>query len=158
MKLYTEEQVRLLLDLAKLKINGEGYSKETLLEQVASIELPSDEEIEKELYSAIEHTIIKWTLDGTKTAGSLTREIMSLIERQNTTDDVVYFQPPNINPKYCEAGMISETDKDYILYLDEPCKVLISDVKIIPKENVTYNRKARLYEVKQQQDEEIKQV
>jgi hypothetical protein len=46
MKLYTEEQVRLLLDLAKLKINGEGYSKETLLEQVAPIELPSDEEIE----------------------------------------------------------------------------------------------------------------
>jgi hypothetical protein len=45
MKLYTEEQVRLLLDLAKLKINGEGYSKETLLEQVAPIELPSDEEV-----------------------------------------------------------------------------------------------------------------
>jgi hypothetical protein len=49
MKLYTEEQVRLLLDLAKLKINGEGYSKETLLEQVAPIELPSDEEIEEKL-------------------------------------------------------------------------------------------------------------
>ena len=45
MKLYTEEQVRLLLDLAKLKINGEGYSKETLLENVAPIELPSNEEI-----------------------------------------------------------------------------------------------------------------
>jgi hypothetical protein len=45
MKIYTEEQVRLLLDLAKLKINGEGYSKETLLEQVAPIELPSDDEI-----------------------------------------------------------------------------------------------------------------
>ena len=48
MKLYTEEQVRLLLDLAKLKINGEGYSKETLLEQVAPIELPSDDEIDEE--------------------------------------------------------------------------------------------------------------
>lgn len=45
MKLYTEEQLRLLLDLAKLKINGEGYSKETLLEQVAPIELPSDDDI-----------------------------------------------------------------------------------------------------------------
>ena len=46
-KLYTEEQVRLLLDLAKLKINRQGYSKETLLENVAPIELPSVEEIEK---------------------------------------------------------------------------------------------------------------
>lgn len=49
---------------------------------------------------------------------------------------VVYFQPPDINPKYCEAGMIMENDKDYIYYLSEPCKVLISDVKIIDKENV----------------------
>ena len=63
---------------------------------------------------------------------------------------IVYFQPPNINPKYCEAGMISQTDKDYIWYLEEPCKVLISDVTIISKENVTYNKKNRLYEIKQQ--------
>lgn len=26
----------------------------------------------------------------------------------------IYFQPPGINPEYCEAGMISETDPDYI--------------------------------------------
>jgi hypothetical protein len=45
MKLYTEEQVRLLLDLSKLKVNGEMYSKDVLLEQVAPIELPSDEDI-----------------------------------------------------------------------------------------------------------------
>jgi len=32
------------------------------------------------LYSEIEHLIIRWTIDGTKTAGSLTREIMKLIE------------------------------------------------------------------------------
>lgn len=112
---------------------------------------------EDKLYSAIENAIIKWVIDGTRTAGSLTREIMLLVEQQDTPyDDVVYFQPPNINPIYCEAGVILETDKDYIFYLDEPCKVLISDVTIIPKENVTYNRKARLYEVKQQQDEETK--
>ena len=49
MKLYTEEQVRLLLDLVKLKINGEMYSKDVLLEQVAPIELPSDMEIEEYL-------------------------------------------------------------------------------------------------------------
>ena len=35
-----------------------------------------------ELYSAIEAAIIRWNLDGTKTAGSLTREIMSIIEQQ----------------------------------------------------------------------------
>jgi hypothetical protein len=50
--------------------------------------------------------------------------------------ETIYFQPPNINPKYCEKGMILETDKDYIYYLDEPCKILISEVKIIQKSNV----------------------
>lgn len=60
MKLYTEEQVMLLLDLAKLKINGQCYSKETLLEQVAPIEIPSDEEIEdkgKWVFNNAGHTI-----------------------------------------------------------------------------------------------------
>ena len=32
------------------------------------------------LYSEIEHLIIRWNLDGTKTAGSLTREIMELVK------------------------------------------------------------------------------
>jgi hypothetical protein len=31
------------------------------------------------LYSEIEHLIIVWTIDGTKTAGSLTRDIMKLL-------------------------------------------------------------------------------
>jgi hypothetical protein len=62
----------------------------------------------------------------------------------------VYFQPPGINPKYCEIGMISETDKDYIWYLDEPCKILISEVKIIDKKNVLYDKKIRSYFVKQE--------
>jgi hypothetical protein len=35
---------------------------------------------ENELYSAIEAAIIRWNLDGTETAGSLTREIMSIIK------------------------------------------------------------------------------
>ena len=63
--------------------------------------------------------------------------------------NTVYFQPIGIKPQYCEVGMISETDPDYIWYLDEPCKILISEVKIIPKENVIYNQKRRLYIVKQ---------
>mgnify|MGYP006058431267 CR=1 FL=1 len=36
---------------------------------------------ENKLYTAIEHAIIKWTTDGAKTAGSLTRDIMLLIEQ-----------------------------------------------------------------------------
>jgi hypothetical protein len=59
--------------------------------------------------------------------------------------ETIYFQPPGIKPDYCEAGTISETDKDYIWYLSEPCKILISDVKMIPKENVVYDKKSRLY-------------
>ncbi len=37
---------------------------------------------EDKLYSAIENAIIKWVIDGTKTAGSLTREIISIIKQQ----------------------------------------------------------------------------
>ena len=62
--------------------------------------------------------------------------------------ETIYFQPPGIRPQYCEVGMISETDKDHIWYLDEPCKILISEVKIIPKENVIYDKKRRLYQVR----------
>lgn len=36
---------------------------------------------ENKLYTAIEHAIIKWVIDGTRTAGSLTREIISIIEQ-----------------------------------------------------------------------------
>jgi hypothetical protein len=62
----------------------------------------------------------------------------------------VYFQPPDIKPEYCEVGMIIESDPDYIYYLDEPCKVLISEVKIIDRDNVVYNKKSRLYKVKKE--------
>jgi hypothetical protein len=62
--------------------------------------------------------------------------------------NTVYFQPKNINKKYCEVGMISETDLKHIWYLDEPCKILISEVKIIPKEQVIYNKKQRSWTVK----------
>ena len=65
-----------------------------------------------------------------------------------TKQNYVYFQPKGMNPKYCELGMILEDDKDYISYVFEPCKILISEVKIIPKENVIYNKKTRDYIVK----------
>jgi len=38
---------------------------------------------QQSLYSEIETLIIKWNIDGTKTAGSLTRDIMKLIESKN---------------------------------------------------------------------------
>ena len=63
--------------------------------------------------------------------------------------ETIYFQPPGIKPQYCEAGMISETAPEYIWYLDEPCKILISEVKIIPKEKVIYDKKYRSYRVQQ---------
>jgi hypothetical protein len=53
----------------------------------------------------------------------------------------IYFQPPDINPEFCEVGMIMDHDKDYIWYLHEPCKILISKVKIIPKENVIIEKR-----------------
>jgi hypothetical protein len=34
------------------------------------------------LYSGIENLIINWEIDGTETAGHLTRQIMQLIEKQ----------------------------------------------------------------------------
>ena len=57
--------------------------------------------------------------------------------------NVVYFQPKGMNPKYCEVGMIHETDKEHIWYMYEPCKILISEVKIIPSENVFFNKKTQ---------------
>lgn len=62
--------------------------------------------------------------------------------------DTVYFQPSDINPQYCEAGIISETDPEYIWCYNEPCKILISDVKIIPKNQVFYDKKTMQYLVK----------
>jgi hypothetical protein len=39
--------------------------------------------VEDKLYSAIEAAIIHWNLDGIKTAGELTREIMSILKEQD---------------------------------------------------------------------------
>ena len=41
------------------------------------------DETEKDLYSKIESSIISWSIDGTQTAGTLTREIMELIKERN---------------------------------------------------------------------------
>ena len=43
----------------------------------------------KELYSNIEDLIIKWNLDGYKTAGYLTRQIMELISDVTTKEEMI---------------------------------------------------------------------
>ena len=62
--------------------------------------------------------------------------------------ETIYFKPKGIRSKCCEVGMINESDVKHIWYLNQPCKILISEVKIIPKEQVVYNKKQRLYIVK----------
>lgn len=52
-------------------------------------------------------------------------------------DKTVYFQPQGINPLYCEVGML---DNGWIYYLNEPCKIHISEVKIISPEDVIWRK------------------
>lgn len=54
---------------------GEVCKGECIREKISVID-----ESEKDLYTQIENLIISWSNDGTKTAGSLTREIMALIK------------------------------------------------------------------------------
>ena len=60
--------------------------------------------MKKELYSEIEDLIITWNNDGTKTAGSLTREIMIVIDKTNEENNKKekYFQQfhPPVNRRY----------------------------------------------------------
>ena len=67
-------------------------------------------------------------------------------------NNIVYFQPPGIKPQYCEKGVFMENDPDHIWFLNEPCKILKSEVKIIPKEEVIYNKRSKNYEVRQYQE------
>lgn len=41
------------------------------------------EDLNKDLYSEIENLIIMWSNSGTKTAGTLTRQIMELLNKQD---------------------------------------------------------------------------
>ena len=59
----------------------------------------------------------------------------------------VFFQPKGIKPDYVEVGTILEDDLNYIHYIKEPCKILKNAVKIIPKENVFFDKKEKLYKI-----------
>jgi hypothetical protein len=74
MKTYTEieklaDEVYPTTDMGKLKSNMgfiQGYTQ-------------CQKDLNKDLYSEIENLIITWSNDGTKTAGTLTRQIMEKI-------------------------------------------------------------------------------
>lgn len=71
-----------------------------------------------------------------------------LIQSQNTDRTPIYFQPEGIKSNLCEVGMILDSDPDYIYYMEEPCKVHISEVKVIPRDQVMYDPKNRVHRVK----------
>ena len=58
--------------------------------------------------------------------------------------ETVYFQPQRINKNFCEVGVIVG---EYIVYIDEPCKILLSEVNIIDDQNVVFDKKSRSYMV-----------
>jgi hypothetical protein len=60
-----------------------GWDQNPIQEYLAKI---VGDGFDKNLYSDIEHAIIKWSIDGTKTAGTLTREIMELLSKESWED------------------------------------------------------------------------
>jgi len=70
----------------------------------------------KELYSEIEDLIIRWSNDGTKTAGSLTRQIMETLTQQKHKYVIVDLR--NMDYMKNEKGEIN-----YYKTLDEACTV-----------------------------------
>jgi hypothetical protein len=70
----------------------------------------------KELYSEIEDLIIRWSNDGTKTAGSLTRQIMETLTQQKHKYVIIDLR--NMDYMKNEKGEIN-----YYETLDEACTV-----------------------------------
>ena len=68
--------------IAEIKRLKDSLNKEDISDWDATLEDGlEDAPWESDLYSQIEQSIIKWEIDGTKTAGHLTREIMKLYEQ-----------------------------------------------------------------------------
>ena len=70
-------------DLSYLEVADEMKLDDLYLEVADEMKLNDLNNLNKELYSKIENLIIDWNNDGTKTAGQLTRKIMSLIVFKN---------------------------------------------------------------------------
>ena len=95
---HTKNNLKSIIDITDTIQNNYTMKKE-LLDEI---------EIVKTIYSEIENLIINWNNDGTKTTGSLTREIMivlsSLIDKTNEENNKKekYFQQfhPPVNRRY----------------------------------------------------------
>ena len=100
MKIYTEKEVENLLEAQR----GNSYvailnaTQDKILAAIASSApepgqwKENRQGLGKRLYSEIEHLIIQWNCDGYKTAGSLTREIMSLLEKKEEKFSLVNYE------------------------------------------------------------------
>lgn len=60
----------------------------------------------------------------------------------------IFFQPPGIKKEYVEPGIIVKDELEYIHYMKEPAKILITEVKIIPEEQVYFDKKEKLFKIK----------
>jgi hypothetical protein len=63
--------------------------------------------------------------------------------------ETVYFQTKNIDKKYCEFGIFTEIQSEYIYSYSNQEKILLKDVKIIDKANVYFDWKIKKYCVKE---------
>lgn len=87
--MYTQEEVERLLEVQRGNCYVAVLNKcgdEEIASATIKAPEPGGDQWKKEKYSVnklyfqVEHSIIKWSIDGTKTAGSLTRELMEYIE------------------------------------------------------------------------------
>lgn len=73
--------------------------------------------MENKLYSDIESAIIGWTIDGTKTAGSLTREIMDILKNDEPTFISTSKFPDHkvkVGPKYPDKQHFGREEIEFI--------------------------------------------
>lgn len=82
-KSYDELKKHFKITLNHLLLDKESQNDEEIIDFYINVFCDMTESYathkNNELYSEIEHLIIQWNIDGTKTAGSLTREIMKLL-------------------------------------------------------------------------------
>lgn len=67
---------------------------------------------------------------------------------ESSNDRSLFFVTKGLKKGHCLCGTILDFDKDYVYLLNEPCKIAISNVEIIPKENVVFDNKKGVYIIK----------
>lgn len=92
--MYIEEEVSRLLDIQRgncyvavlTKCRDEEIATAAILAPEPSGGEWKKDKFDLTLYSQIENAIMHWNFDATRTAGSLTREIMGLIEIEKNNE------------------------------------------------------------------------